>query len=293
MFDAARTCRTMKPLELLGSKDPDADLPMMDVGGEGEGDDDGEDGTRTRRGAPSSDGLEDDDELGSDEEDDEREEDTLADVFIDAAQLGHIVEVERLLKKGEVDPDARQGETRNTALILAAQNGRSMCVDALIAAGADVNAANKNGDTPLLLASLNGHGRVVDSLLKAGANVHAVDKFGSRALFYASRQGHCGLVDALIKAGAEVDWGNSKKFNVGSRVSALLIASRFGHASAVRRLLKAGADVDAVDTGGNTAIHRCALETTPGAVYGGTTGEVRRHTEHKHTWWHRRNEMHE
>lgn len=147
-------------------------------------------------------------------------------------------------------------------------------MDALLASGAHVNAANNNGDTPLILASLNGHGAVVDSLLRAGANVHAVDQFGSRALFYASRQGHCGLVDALLKAGAEVDWGNSKKFSQGSRVSALLIASRFGHANAVRILIKAGADVDAVDVSGNTALHRCAMETTPGAVYGGLTGEV-------------------
>ena len=80
----------------------------------------------------------------------------------------------------------------STALVLASQNGRPMVVDALLAAGADVNACNAGGDTPLILASLNGHGAIVDALLRAGANVHATDQFGSCALFYASRQGHCG-----------------------------------------------------------------------------------------------------
>ena len=186
--------------------------------------------------------------------------------LIDAAALGHLIEVQRILASGEADVDARdEDQGGSTALVLASQNGRPMVVDALLAAGADVNACNAGGDTPLILASLNGHGAIVDALLRAGANVHATDQFGSCALFYASRQGHCGLLDALIDRGADVN---------GSRVTALLIASRFGHASAVNKLLLAGADVSAVDDDKNTALHRTALETTPGAVYGGGTGEV-------------------
>ena len=186
--------------------------------------------------------------------------------LIDAAALGHLIEVQRIFASGEADVDARdEDQGGSTALVLASQNGRPMVVDALLAAGADVNACNAGGDTPLILASLNGHGAIVDALLRAGANVHATDQFGSCALFYASRQGHCGLLDALIDRGADVN---------GSRVTALLIASRFGHASAVNKLLLAGADVSAVDDDKNTALHRTALETTPGAVYGGGTGEV-------------------
>jgi len=188
-----------------------------------------------------------------------------ADAFIDAAGLGHIVEVQRLIASGDVDVNAVDEEDSNTALLLAAQNGRPMVVAALLEAGANVDAANNNGDTPLILACLNGHGHIVDVLLKAGADVTAVDTYGSCALFYASRQGHCGLVDALLAAGADVNH---------SRVTALLIASRFGHASALSKLLAAGANVAAVDDDGNTALHRCALETTPGAVYGGGIGEV-------------------
>jgi|TARA_B110000977_G_scaffold120640_1_gene155261 ankyrin repeat protein len=128
-----------------------------------------------------------------------------ADAFIDAAGLGHIVEVQRLIASGDVDVNAVDEEDSNTALLLAAQNGRPMVVAALLEAGANVDAANNNGDTPLILACLNGHGHIVDVLLKAGADVTAVDTYGSCALFYASRQGHCGLVDALLAAGADVN----------------------------------------------------------------------------------------
>ena len=203
--------------------------------------------------------------LDEEEEEDEQEEHTLEDQLIEAAGAGRLIEVDRLIAEGVVDVDGTTREDHSRALHLSAQNGRPLVTNSLIRAGADVNATNDGGDTPLILASLNGHGSIVDALLKSGANVHATDQFGSCALFYASRQGHCGLVDALLKAGADVN---------GSRVTALLIASRFGHASAVVKLLQAGADVTATDDDGNTALHRCALETTPAAVYGGQTGQV-------------------
>ena len=204
--------------------------------------------------------------LDEEEEEDEQEEHTLEDQLIEAAGAGRLIEVDRLIAEGVVDVDGTgTREDNSRALHLSAQNGRPLVTNSLIRAGADVNATNDGGDTPLILASLNGHGSIVDALLKSGANVHATDQFGSCALFYASRQGHCGLVDALLKADADVN---------GSRVTALLIASRFGHASAVAKLLQAGADVAAVDDDGNTALHRCALETTPAAVYGGKTGQV-------------------
>lgn len=195
------------------------------------------------------------------------EEQSLEDQLIEAAAAGRLIEVDRLLAEGVVNVDGTSNlrDDRSRALHLSCTFGRPLVTNSLIRAGADVNATNEGGDTPLILASLNGHGSIVDALLKAGANVHATDQFGSCALFYASRQGHCGLVDALLKAGADVN---------GSRVTALLIASRFGHASAVVKLMHAGADVTAVDDDGNTALHRCALETTPAAVYGGKTGQV-------------------
>ena len=134
-------------------------FPAAAAGAEEEEDDDDED---------DEDDDDDDDEDDDDDDDDEEEEeeDKESKFFINASKLGHLVEVQRLLAKPDVNPNTREKETNNTALILAAQNGRPMVVDALLASGADVNAANNNGDTPLILASLNGHGGVVDALLR-------------------------------------------------------------------------------------------------------------------------------
>jgi cytohesin len=45
-------------------------------------------------------------------------------------------------------------------------------VQALIAAGADVNKADNDGRTPIAGASLNGHFEVVQALVAAGADVN-------------------------------------------------------------------------------------------------------------------------
>lgn len=56
---------------------------------------------------------------------------------------------------------------------------------AAVAAGADVNAADKNGVTPLMRAADACQTDLVELLVKSGANVNAVDKSGQTALHYA------------------------------------------------------------------------------------------------------------
>ena len=62
-----------------------------------------------------------------------------------------------------------------TALMAAASNGSMPIIDKLIAAGADVDAADDDGATPLRLAAFNGHVEVVAQLLEAGADVIKVE----------------------------------------------------------------------------------------------------------------------
>jgi len=69
-----------------------------------------------------------------------------------------------------------------TALMLAAGSSRWDCVKALVAAGADVNAANEDGRTALMLTAANGNWDCVKTLVAAGANVNAEDKDGFTAL---------------------------------------------------------------------------------------------------------------
>jgi uncharacterized protein len=87
-------------------------------------------------------------------------------------------------------------------LVYAAYYGDLSEVKRLLAAGAEVNAKDKNGITPLMAASLAGHREVVEFLLAKGAEVNAQDKSGKTALMFATRMNHPEVRELLIKTGA-------------------------------------------------------------------------------------------
>jgi uncharacterized protein len=72
-----------------------------------------------------------------------------------------------------------------TALLYAARDGCSECVDALISAGADVNFPTPEGVTTLMLALDNDHNAVAKLLLARGANPRVWDWWGRTALYIA------------------------------------------------------------------------------------------------------------
>ncbi len=59
------------------------------------------------------------------------------------------------LIENDVKVNARNNE-KATALHMAAEEGCGECVDALLAAGAEINAQTKSGNTPLLKAAARG-----------------------------------------------------------------------------------------------------------------------------------------
>ena len=131
------------------------------------------------------------------------------------------------------------------ALIAAASEGQIETVQALIAAGADVNFRNNDGHSALILAAARGHIAVVGYLIAAGADVNARDNVhGISSLNLAATQGHTEMVRDLIAAGADVN----ARTNNG--ISALIRAASDGQTEIVRDLIAAGADVNArTDTG--------------------------------------------
>ncbi len=101
-----------------------------------------------------------------------------------------------------------RGEGGVTPLMLAAGLGRLDVVEALLAAGADVNAADERGYTPLFHGCYNwdedrGYPDVVEALLAAGADKEATIGFGVRPLMFAAGNGEAGIVEVLLKAGAD------------------------------------------------------------------------------------------
>src|SRR6478609_9616500 len=70
-----------------------------------------------------------------------------------------------------------------TALLYAARNGCTDCVEALIGARADVNVPTPEGVTPLMVSLDNDHNDVATLLLDRGANPHVADWWGRTALW--------------------------------------------------------------------------------------------------------------
>jgi serine/threonine-protein phosphatase 6 regulatory ankyrin repeat subunit B len=134
------------------------------------------------------------------------------------------------------------------ALINAARNGNGAAVTAALAAGADVNTRDNDGNTALIYAAWNGHTATVTQLLAAGADVNARGNDGNTALIYAARHGHTAILEQLLTAGADVN----TKDNYGNTV--FILAAEGCHTAVVTQLLTAGADVNAKGNGGDTVL---------------------------------------
>jgi len=119
-----------------------------------------------------------------------------------------------------------------TALELAALNGRIDEVRYLVQRGADVRA---NNDHALRYAAQNGHIDVVRYLVEHGADVNAYDDVALRS---ATEDGHIDVVRYLVEHGANVRAGDDE---------ALRAAAENGRIIVVRYLVEHGANVRAVD----------------------------------------------
>ena len=97
--------------------------------------------------------------------------------------------------------DTRVGRDRN--LIEAVKKGYAPIVQAFLAKGADVNAADDTGGTALIWAVARGRAETVRLLLDSGAAVNARDADGMTALALARRKNAQEIADILLAAGAE------------------------------------------------------------------------------------------
>ena len=137
----------------------------------------------------------------------------------------------------------------------AVRNGHAEEVNALIVAGADVNAKGYNGNTPLHYAVRNGLAEIPNALIVAGADVNTKADDGETPLHYAVRNSQAKMANALIVAGADVN----VKGNNGD--TPLHYAVRNSHARMANALIVAGADANVKGNNGDTPLHR-AVERT-------------------------------
>ena len=96
----------------------------------------------------------------------------------------------------------QMGSIGQAPLWIAANEGRTGIVSALLAGGANVDQAdNRHGVTPLAIATDHCHTGTMAALLAAGASVNRADNLGQTPIDIAVKSGYTAVVKALRTAG--------------------------------------------------------------------------------------------
>lgn len=131
----------------------------------------------------------------------------MFDQYQNAVQTGDTGALSSLITSG-ADCNVRS-ETGASPLMIAAHAGNLAMVQALLAAGADVHACDDRGWTALSFSIYNaefkcGFVGVAEALIDAGADIEAPIGYGVRPLMLAAGYGETEIVDLLLRAGADV-----------------------------------------------------------------------------------------
>eukprot|EP00605_Chrysophyceae_sp_TOSAG23-4_P001634 GSChrysophyteH1.ASY1.ANO1.1794.1 assembled CDS len=172
--------------------------------------------------------------------------------LVAAAADGSSGEVRRMIQRWKVSPNERDFNEA-TPLIVAAGIGDLELASYLLAEGADVHAADKDGVNALHEAALaGGDAKVPELLVYRGIDINAATSSGITALWLAAAKNNVALVKLLLTKGANPNAGREDD------LTPLMVAAAGGAAEVVRLLVRSRADVNAEDTNGNTAITAAA-----------------------------------
>jgi len=163
--------------------------------------------------------------------------------FFDHIRSGD-AEIVGLFLGGGMSPDVQ--DQGYSPLLEAARRGHEEIAQALIDAGADVDATDPYGVTPLMFSLISGSVQTARQLIEAGAGVNARDVDGRTALVEALTTENDippELIAMLIDRGADVN------VRIANGLTPLMIAAS-DSPRLLRMLIEAGADVNARDDRG-------------------------------------------
>lgn len=175
------------------------------------------------------------------------------DALLTAARTNDLAGVQAELALG-TSPNPPSYHTSYVPLQFATQHGDAEMVRLLLAAGADTEYRDHNGDRALLWAASEGHAEVVRLLLAAGSPPDSdLDPYGETPLMEASTYAHDDVAVLLLAAGADPN----RREQIG--VTALHYAARTDNVALVGALLTAGANPNVFDeVSFDTPLHEAA-----------------------------------
>ena len=156
------------------------------------------------------------------------------------------------------------------------ENNRE-AVKKLIAAGADINAVDLNGDSPLYIALDKKYKDIAKHLITAGADINAKDATGTTPLEKAIARENVSAIETLMLLGANADCRNkdglspllylilkekNPKFENKDPVYAMAYENNLNIVAQI--LIKAGANVNAKDNYNTTPLHLAVVKGYPG-----------------------------
>ncbi|MBY0402265.1 MAG: ankyrin repeat domain-containing protein, partial [Cyanobacteria bacterium] len=182
--------------------------------------------------------------------------------FLSACNNANIHFAFRLLKL-KPDLNVKHPESGHTPLMASTQlPNRGTLIEALLNAGADVNAKDKEGLTALHYVFnagfSNGNSQELSDyglqLLEKGADPNAADVFGITPLMEACIRGNDTVIEKLLSKGADPN----KKDATGN--TALLNAASLGRATVVNLLLSKGAQPNLANNEGLTPLIQAMVQ---------------------------------
>lgn len=166
--------------------------------------------------------------------------------FLEAIKRDEFLSVEALIGAGaDVNARDRSGES---PLHLAAVRGYPEITLLLIAEGANVNARDERELTPLHAAAWGGHKETVALLIDKGSHINAIGQNGLTPLHVSALTGSNETIALLIDNGAEINARNK------DGMTPLHVAAFAGQREAVELLIDKGADVNAKNNEGVTPL---------------------------------------